>query len=473
MSEKKHAHSHDKRDAKQRTRKSVAGHLDSLARQQRYLPTLIKRAQFDRSALNSHDMLQLQRIIGNQAAGKLLSVARPRPASQTRPMVGLPAIAVQRALNVDGAEVTDPNNVPVPPDVDAEVFRSAILKLINGAAKVSLTTEQLTQLATLLAERRPYSMSYQALDAYAKIVVGENINVGKNLQWLLRPENLRVLGKFFQEHPGLAARVGIDFTAQSAVDKGYGGGVYNRRGDKRIEIGSSVAGESNELYFLRTVIHETGHATFQQMLVRAELSTETVNGTIMARLAEYEEKVRSLEWQLKKGLSSTVGNYDWVSAKEEELAIAKAERDRLSNNLHMDTESLTEDGTAFYEAWKILQREDGRYMLGLALSDESGDSTKSPAGRQQYMARSFNEFCAESFMYMALHKGSLYRHYRRRRDDPNVPDDVKQALATTFRILEKYETRILDTQPWAPSKLPVRVRKALLTTREKPSTTLL
>lgn len=507
MSEKRQMRRNDKRDAKQRTRKSTTRYLDSLAQQQIYPATLIKRAQFDISALNPHDMSQLQRMIGNQAVGKLLSAARPRPVIQAKRLVGdsyeqeadhtpidaaqgqqsghgqnphspiqqdpQPTIAVQRTLDVNGVPVTAPGNVQVPIDVGAEVFRSAISKLIGSSTNFSLTTGQLTQLAALLAERPPTSMSVQALNAYASIVAGDNVAVSGKLQWILRPENLRILGKFFQEHPGLAARVGIDFTSISAVDQDYGGGVYNRRGNKRVEIGSSVAGESNALYFLRTVIHETGHATFQQMLVRAELSTETVNGTIMVKLAEYEEKVRSLEWQLKKGLSSAVGNYDWVSDKEAELKAAQAERDRLSNNLRVDTVSLTEDGTAFYEAWKILRREEGRYMLGLALSDEGSQSAKSPKGRQRYMAGSFNEFCAESFMYMALSKGALYRHYRRRRDDPNVPGDVKQALATAFRILEKYETRILDTLPWLPSKLPVGVKKALETTRVKAKDTSL
>lgn len=55
-------------------------------------------------------------------------------------------------------------------------------------------------------------------------------------------------------------------------------------------------------------------------------------------------------------------------------------------------------------------------------------------------------------MYMALNKGALYRHYRRLRDNPNVSGNVKQALATAFRILAKYEMRILDTRPWVPAK---------------------
>lgn len=376
---------------------------------------------------------------------------------------------LQRTLHVDNNPVTDPNAIPVPNCITPQEFRSALSKLINNSDTIKLKTQHLTQLAELLVEKAPTSMSVEAMDAYAKIMVGDGTKAyGKSIQWGLKPQNIRVLGAFFQEHPGLAARVGIDFTSQGIVDTDYGGGVYNRRNDQRIEIGSSTFSEPNPLYFLRTVIHETGHATFQQMLIRAQLSTETANATIGGKLAQCEEKVRKLEWQVNKGLSSAVGNYDWVAAKEEELKAARAERDKVANQLQQDENNMRPDGKDFYEAWKILRQENGRYLPSLALDDAGGDPLKMPAGRRSYMVGSFNEFCAEMFMYMATNKGYLYRHYRRMRTNPDVPRDVKDALSTSFRILESYEKLILITKPWNPPKPVKAVQKTLIGASKQP-----
>ncbi|MBE7384806.1 MAG: hypothetical protein F6J95_025755 [Leptolyngbya sp. SIO1E4] len=355
---------------------------------------------------------------------------------------------VQRTLTVDNQPVNDPSNVPAPQGVNAEVFKQAIAKLIRSSATINLTQDDLPKLAALLNGKEDVGNSTAALNAYAKIVIGDNVKVGSRLQMLLRPPNLRALGNYFTKNPNLAGRVRIDFTSQTTVDNNYGGGVYNRTGNKRIEIGGSVANEANPLYFLRTVIHETGHATFQQMLVIGELTNETNKGTIWAQLTACHKQVKDLEWQMKKGLSSAVGNYDWVAGKKQELKEARATRDKMVNKLRSDAATLTKHGKEFYDAWLILRRENGQYMLGLPLTDQADHPMKSPSGRQKYMAESFTEFCAETFMYMAMHRQDLKSHVRQLHEDQKVPKQVKEAWIDVIRVLERCEEKIIHTRPW-------------------------
>lgn len=73
MPSKKQTHRDDAVNSKQRPPKPTTENLDILAQQQPHAAKVVQQARFDPGSLTPHDVLQLQRMIGNQATGHILA----------------------------------------------------------------------------------------------------------------------------------------------------------------------------------------------------------------------------------------------------------------------------------------------------------------------------------------------------------------------------------------------------------------
>lgn len=88
MSSKKQRQSGNKTGSKPRLAKSATKNSNGPTRSQPHPAIVLQRARLDPRSLTSANVLQLQRTLGNQAANKLLSGAKPRPVIQARLRVG-------------------------------------------------------------------------------------------------------------------------------------------------------------------------------------------------------------------------------------------------------------------------------------------------------------------------------------------------------------------------------------------------
>jgi hypothetical protein len=84
-----------------------------------------------------------------------------------------------------------------------------------------------------------------------------------------------------------------------------------------------------------------------------------------------------------------------------------------------------------------------------------GRSEASGEGRQNYLAAQFTEFCADSFMHVALKKQELEAHVK---SVPNTENSVKSAWENALSILTKYEPGILGQARGRPDEAKVRAR---------------
>jgi hypothetical protein len=99
--------------------------------------------------------------------------------------------------------------------------------------------------------------------------------------------------------------------------------------------------------------------------------------------------------------------------------------------------ALDADGRRFYAAWQVLRRQPEFFFV----VDMPGSMPAARgAGRQDYLAGQFTEFCADSFMHLALKKAALETHVR---DLPETEGAVKAAWQTALSVLLKYEELIL------------------------------
>jgi hypothetical protein len=78
------------------------------------------------------------------------------------------------------------------------------------------------------------------------------------------------------------------------------------------------------------------------------------------------------------------------------------------------------------------------------------------AGRGGYLAKQFTEFCAESFMHLALKKAALLDHVTK---IPDEEADVKAAWQSALGVLLKYESQLLKGQAGGASATLTKHRK--------------
>jgi hypothetical protein len=216
-------------------------------------------------------------------------------------------------------------------------------------------------------------------------------------------ENSIALDKHLMTHPGL-----VDLIKQHGLKiklgstKGAGGQAFSlgqyEPGTKTAHVEPAVGGDTRE-HFMRVLLHEIGHGTFQQELLLAPLEELTNKGKVDGSLLSQTEKGK-----------------------------------------------FSADGMLMFRAWEILRQNGGQYMFGASMG--AGYDAQS---RQAYQAATFTEFCAESFMHMAVEVSALIAHTTALRQDPNTPPEVIGAWANVFGVLLKYKD-IISKRKWKKAK---------------------
>jgi hypothetical protein len=224
--------------------------------------------------------------------------------------------------------------------------------------------------------------------------------------------------------PNVRARIaGIKFNSRSA--RSWGGGVFDLNGDKTVQIASLPATPPDA--FARLLVHETGHATFERMLLDEkdmpyELNTDRYP-QILARRNDLQGLIDAGQ-ELNPKMQRELASIDEV---------------RQRNGAFWS--AMSPDAQAFYQAWQTLRKDGGRHLLGLDLGPEPKGQYLSPANRRQYQAEKFSEFCAETFMQYAM--GDLGPHVDMLLIKEGVPPEVKQAWRDARAVLERRATPIL------------------------------
>jgi hypothetical protein len=198
--------------------------------------------------------------------------------------------------------------------------------------------------------------------------------------------NLGSLGDFLKRNPNVgrnleAADVDWALLSKHQFIGSFGGAAVI---DDRIHIEQWLLGEGGQ-GFLRMAVHEAGHATFQRMLLTG------------------------INWSVEADYG----------------------------NQAPDDNALEADGQTFYQAWQVIRQKPQFFFV----VDMPGDASEATgAGRQGYLARKFSEFCADSFMHLALKKADLQAHVQ---NLPGSETDVRKAWHNALAVLLKYEGQIL------------------------------
>jgi hypothetical protein len=231
---------------------------------------------------------------------------------------------------------------------------------------------------------------------------------------------LRELADFLIARPGFedALRqrgIGIIFNSNGA--KGQGGGQF-------LAGNIHLLGGENEtpVAFVRLVVHESGHATYQRMILPAHMPVlpnfwdNGTGGELRARLATLQAAADQAGVPLDQSPFATeAATIQATLTAENEAGVWGA---------------LSDDAKKLYGAWLTLRANDGQDLLGLNLG-----AGKSPAERQKYQADNFKEFLAETFMQAMT--GTIKAHYDGIQTDPNKSDAVKAAWRDTAEVLDK------------------------------------
>ncbi|GHG39008.1 MULTISPECIES: hypothetical protein [Amycolatopsis] len=185
--------------------------------------------------------------------------------------------------------------------------------------------------------------------------------------------NLRGFNEFLDANPAFVnhlAKAGITIRFGSGHASGLGG-LYTHA-DRTVHLERGVERTSPGI-FLRLLLHEMGHASFEQMLMTTNPST------------------------------------------------------------------LNQDEQAFRDAWTVLRRNDGQYLLGLDLGEG-----REPAERKKYQAGNFSEFCAENFMHRVTAPDLLNKHLTEiNKPGSHIPQDIRDAWRDAIVVLDKYERLLL------------------------------
>jgi hypothetical protein len=234
---------------------------------------------------------------------------------------------------------------------------------------------------------------------------------------------LRLLAMFLDANQGLVdylADRNIDFAFRSGSAKGQGGGVY-RNGTVHLD---GLDSESPHT-FVRLLLHETGHATLQRLLMPEDRMPDKTlpdfwdTGIAHDRFTERErlhEAVRT--GQLRPDDPAYVRRIAEIEAD-----FAKDKANDLWNDLSEETKRL-------YRAWAVLRQNNGEYLLGIDMGAKRDEDQ-----RRKYQADNFTEFCAETFMQVAT--GDIVDHLAWIRTSPTVPAEILDAWNTAAKVLDE------------------------------------
>lgn len=381
-------------------RKSFHGPAgDALHRPTELDPGIAQRARLAPTALSAGDVLHLQRTIGNQAVGRLLSAGAAgqlhRPPHVL--VTARPIQRIQRKLILNGQEIGKAEDVQTELGADFAAMQQTVQELIGlPGLPVKVNTAQLKEVHGFRTKQQvPTSREAKVatLQLLSHGAWTHTATVGTKTRLTLdvfnTPSalaNLGKLGTFLETNPNVGknlegAGVGWELKSNHQFISGFGGGAVIQ---DRIHIEDWVLSEKGE-GFMRMVVHEAGHATFQRMLLTGQ---------------------------------------NWSD---------EADRGEKAP----DDKALEADGKQFYEAWQVIRAKPQYFFI----TDMPGGAAEATgAGRGNYLAGKFSEFCAESFMHLALMKAQLQRHVRTL---PRNEGAVLAAWQSALGVLLRNESKIL------------------------------
>jgi len=199
--------------------------------------------------------------------------------------------------------------------------------------------------------------------------------------------NIGAFGTFMRAHPGVGEtlkdqKVGFVFRSKDHYLEGFGGAALMN--DNKIHISDKIMNLS-QVYFMRTVVHEMGHGSLQNLLFAKKPGSDQL-------------------------------------------------------------EARNQDGRDFNDAWTTLAKpENQKYFFTTDLDDPRGGAAPATygVGRQAYLAKDVNEFTAESFMHMAIERNGLNAHVTALLKDDRVPAEVKDAWKKAKGVLDRYQDVLL------------------------------
>ncbi len=359
-------------------------------------------------------LAELQRAVA--ASPRVAQLARLTARHQTGSnTTGSARPVTQRRLEVDGQAIADPAGLA---NLAPEMI-GLVNDLIALPASVKLTRPELGEmhryrsLGTLPTSHAVRLAILQLVSRGTWTLTGVSMTNKKALAEAFFPNsamlpNLADLGAFLGTNPNVqanlgAAGVGWKIPSPASVVEGMGGGAVM---DEAIHLRSWVL---NERLFMRMAVHEAGHATFQRMLLKGEAWSDDAN----------------------RGKAVP------------------------------DPRAMDADGRAFYDAWSVIRQQPQYFFL----TDMPGGAAASTrAGRGSYLAGQFTEFCAESFMHMAIEKPGLQQHVATL---PDTAPDIRAAWATAMQVLNKYEPLMLGGGGGGTSLLRLHRFSAALDTMRK------
>jgi hypothetical protein len=223
------------------------------------------------------------------------------------------------------------------------------------------------------------------------------------------PQAVAVM-RFVHAYPEFWPRVmsrirALNFESRAA--DGRGGGLFDR---EQIYI-SKMPGTPPGAY-VRLLVHETGHATFERLL----LPTGQGMPPELATLSKPDLLAVLPTGQIQ------------VTARAEQRSRS-----------FWDAMSAT--AKRYYAAWLTLRQNGGKHLLGLDLWMDPKKNRLDPDQRHRYQAGDFGEFCAETFMQYAM--GDLEPHVIAIQAGPAVPDEVKAAWANAWAVLDEVARPVL------------------------------
>jgi hypothetical protein len=356
-------------------------------------------------------VLQLQRTLGNQAVNRLMSEHMQRRATDAPHPVQ--AGIMQRQLAYNQLNIANYDALPDAVKTDlATVQGPAPVKTLvnemcadpawnhsytNSADMVSLLQDVSDRLTTIYAGADPGNEQVRGAHRVtirhlqrkvgsAMSLTGAGRSPEAKVAGQIPQENmLYTLGAFFEKYGHLPEHIGKDkFNLNSPSARGLGGKYEG--GVVHVEAGK----QGDPTAFMRLLIHEIGHATFQKKLLQ----------------------------DTRKPLSDTAAK---GNANQEIITI------------------LNQDGQKFYAAWQVLRAANGSGMHGLGI-----DSVGDPAQRRAYQAGNFNEFCAETFMHVAMDPAGWAAHVAQQ-IQMTQDENVRTAWNMVRTVVGKYKDMLLTS----------------------------
>lgn len=337
-----------------------------------------------------------------------------------------------------------------------------IVEMIKGDQAYSLSTEELVREVKAIIElsttvKSPEDLPGTDVRSTVARAVWQDQSQPEALATRLGTESgkhvpgrqARAVNDYLNAHPTFEANLsggkgpgGITFNSPKA---GKMGGLYTHE-DRMVYL--ARLDDSSPDAFVRLLLHELGHATFQQLLLeRKKLHDLWCKGTAYNLMLKrqtigtaLEQTVQPHDNQLQDEWQQGVYDDPVTNRVGKLLADLKEIDDQLPvGNVLEQWQGLTQEAQEFYKAWLALRREEGKYLLGRDLGPGRG-----PQRRREYQTENFTEFCAETFMLAAT--GALASHVATLNTDPEVPDYAKNAWKTAEPILLKYRTALFENQ---------------------------